>query len=590
MGKFAKNLLTIIVVVGIAYATHWFSWINGPINAAGGWLARESGGPIAWVGGWFGHGGERRLGAAEIVARTEPAVYRVISGGNIELISPTAILLTPGNAASSGGGVDGLYGYVPPLVVQQYQTARAAGTTLGEGRGEYCWNLLLSDPRQYLQYSGEGSVTVEARGVPFGTATAFAVSPAGILVTNAHVVANGNITASVGGAAEAQSLLQYCIEHGPLTASLQAIQKGIGSPCPANLQMSLSIELMRFLLVKSHLRAPFTRVVVMLNYRPDAVPQGNPFFLGNNPFLLKNAGSIKSILKESVASDINQPQSPQWATLKSYLYSPGSKFVGYYAKVLTKGSPYPGKDVAILQLDNPKIGASLICLPLADSNNFALGSQVRCFGFPAVAVQKQIMRTSAKYQVTAMDATIDSVEATRFGWSAFHMESFINEGDSGGPEIDRYGRVVAINDAGRLGTGQDWSVPINLVKTFVEKVGVKPQVGRLSILWFKGQKLFWQKHYRRAEAVFYRVLKMQCGEELRPSSKYGTIKVTAAAGKMVNISSGSPIKPAGGNLLMMNNPLSILEPSTTSDSNAPPLANWYVLAAVADCQRQLQKR
>ncbi len=168
------------------------------------------------------------------------------------------------------------------------------------------------------------------------------------------------------------------------------------------------------------------------------------------------------------------------------------------------------------------------------------------------------------------------------------MESFINEGDSGGPEIDRYGRVVAINDAGRPGTGQDWSVPSNLVKVFLQKAGIKPRIGKLTTLWFRGQKLFWAKHYHRAEAIFYRVLKMQCGVDLRPSSKYGTLTVTAAAGKKVKLSNGIATTAPAGKLLTVSNPFLHLD-LTGGLTNAPPLANWYVLAAVADCQRELQK-
>lgn|GEM_PF-5726181 len=598
MGKGFKNLFIFIVVVVIAYSTHWFSWINGPMNAAGGWVAKEGRGAVAWIGGWFGHGGKQRLSAAEIVSRTEPAVYRVISGGNVDLMSPKAIVLTPGNSPATEGNLAALYKYVPPLVVQHYETAHAAGLTLGEGRGAYCWNMLLADPGKYLQYSGEGSITVEARRVPFGAATAFAVSPMGILVTNAHVVEDGTPAASFGGASVARQALIHFLEAGPLVASLKQIQHGIGSPCPAADRLPVAQALMKFLYNKSHLYEPFTKIVVMLNYRPDAVPPLPATFpqLSATGVGAASFPSVASIIKNglslpraSVAQQLGLP-SLHWLSLDSYIYAPGSKFVGYYAKVLTKGAPYPGKDVAILQLDDLKIGKSLICLPLADSTNFALGSRVRCFGFPAVAVQKQLMKLSARYQVTAMEATIDSVEATNFGWSAFHMESFINHGDSGGPEIDQYGRVVAINDAGKTGTGQDWSVPSNLVKTFLKKVGIKPHVSTLSQLWFKGQKLFWKKHYRQAQRIFYKVLKMQCGQNLKPSSKYGAMKVTTAAGKIAIISNGARKPTSQSNPLAMPNPLLNFNPfSTPGWSNAPPLANWYVLAALAECQRKLKK-
>ena len=576
-----------MVVVGIAYTSHQFMWLNKPINAAGAWAGKVGHSALAWVGGWFGGHEKRKLPAAEIVARSAPAVYRVIAGGDVELVGPTAIILTPGEPTDHTGDFSDFFTYVPPLVVQYYQQQRAIRNTKTETRGEYCWSLILSDPGRFLHYQNSGTVTVERHNAPFSSATAFAVSPKGILVTNAHVV-QGRALQSIqaNGKPLAYNLLMAYVVNGPLAASLHDIEKGIGAPCPANMQHTVVTTILHFLLTKSHVEAPFRRLVVVVNYRPDAAPQSNPFL--SNLALLGTKNPFRISLK---TLNLNTPSKPV-PHLSDYLYSPGSKYVGYYARVLTKGQVYPGKDVAILQLENPKIGASLICLPLANSQNFALGSRVRCFGFPGVAVDTSDMMTTAKYEVTAMAATIDSVEPTLYGWNAFHMESFINHGDSGGPEIDTYGRVVAINDAGLLGTGQNWSIPSNLVKSFLRKAGVKARVGKLSQLWFKGERLYWAGHYRKAETVFFHVLQKQCGENLRPSAQFGILKVSVAAGQVATISNGVPIPKPGGNLLAVNNPFAISNPLLGSPGwqNAPPLANWYVLAAVADCQRHLAKQ
>jgi S1-C subfamily serine protease len=585
--KALKNVLIILVILGIAYWSHQFLWLNKPLNAAGAWVGKTGDSVLAWVGGWFGGHEKRKLPAAEIVARSAPAVYRVIAGADLELVGPTAIILTPGEPTDHTGGISGFFTYVPPLVVQYYQEQRAIGNTNGETRGEYCWSLILSDPGRFLQYQNSGTVTVERHDAPFSSATAFAVSPKGILVTNAHVVADCDLRQVPRGGGEplSKSLLAYYVKRGPLAVSLHDIEKGIGAPCPTNMQVAVENQIKHFLMTKSHMEAPFRRLVVVVNYRPDAAPQSKPFL--SNLALLGTKNPFRISLK---TLNLNTPSKPI-PRLSDYLYSPGSKYVGYYARVLTKGQVYPGKDVAILQLENPKIGASLICLPLANSQNFALGSRVRCFGFPGVAVDTSDMMTTAKYEVTAMAATIDSVEPTLYGWNAFHMESFINHGDSGGPEIDTYGRVVAINDAGLLGTGQNWSIPSNLVKSFLRKAGVKARVGKLSRLWFKGERLYWTGHYRKAETVFFQVLQKQCGENLRPSADFGVLKVSVAAGQEATISNGVPIPKPGGNLLTVNNPFAISNPLLGSPGwqNAPPLANWYVLAAVADCQRHLAR-
>ncbi len=586
MKKALKNLLIVLVILGIAYWSHQFLWLNKPINAAGAWVGKTGDSVLAWVGGWFGGHEKRKYPAAEIVARTAPAVYRVIAGGDVELVGPTAIILTPGKLTDHTGGVSGFFTYVPPLVVQYYEQQRASGNTAAETRGSYCWNLVLSDPGRFLQYQNPGTVTVVRHNAPFSAATAFAVSPRGILVTNAHVVQGRTLQSiQANGKTLAHNLLMSYVENGPLAASLHDIEQGIGAPCPANIQIAAANEILHFLVTKSHMEAPFKRIVVVVNYRPDAAPQSKPFL--SNLTLLGAKNPFRISLK---GLDLNTPSKPA-PSLSDYLYSPGSKYVGYYARVLTKGQVYPGKDVAILQLENPKIGASLICLPLANSQNFALGSRVRCFGFPGVAVDNAVMLTTAKYEVTAMAATIDSVEPTQYGWNAFHMESFINHGDSGGPEIDSYGRVVAINDAGLMGTGQDWSIPSNLVKSFLRKAGVKAHVGKLSRLWFKGERLYWAGHYRKAEAIFFEVLRKQCGENLRPSAQYGTLKVSVASGQVATISNGVPRPKLGGNLLTINNPFVSSNPLLGSPGwqNAPPLANWYVLAAVANCQRHLAK-
>src|SRR5262249_44628817 len=79
----------------------------------------------------------------------------------------------------------------------------------------------------------------------------------------------------------------------------------------------------------------------------------------------------------------------------------------------------------------------------------------------------------------------------------------ISEGDSGGPIVDRYGRVVALNDAGNVARAENnVAVPINLVKKYVEQAKVEAAPGRLTDHWMKGQQYFQRKEYAKALAEF----------------------------------------------------------------------------------------
>ena len=109
---------------------------------------------------------EDRVPADMLVVRAQPAVYRLLEYGDVELTLPTKITLEEATLDAEWkqkGGGD------------------------AAGRARYVWARLAEDPEHLLAVSEQTSVRQET-GVVMSSGTGFFVSREGIVVTNAHMV------------------------------------------------------------------------------------------------------------------------------------------------------------------------------------------------------------------------------------------------------------------------------------------------------------------------------------------------------------------------------------------------------------------
>lgn len=136
-------------------------------------------------------------------------------------------------------------------------------------------------------------------------------------------------------------------------------------------------------------------------------------------------------------------------------------------------------DLAALQVT----AAELPYLPLGDSDAAEAGRPVKVLGFP-FGRQVEVGRRGDKDVVPEVTVTAGSLSAARAneeGDTRFlQTDATVNPGNSGGPMLDEDGYVVGVvrmklaRDATSQGAG--FSVPVNVVKDFLDASGLSAQL------------------------------------------------------------------------------------------------------------------
>ena len=119
-------------------------------------------------------------------------------------------------------------------------------------------------------------------------------------------------------------------------------------------------------------------------------------------------------------------------------------------------------DVALLQI--PATG--LTALPLANSNEIAVGQEARAFGFPLASALGEDLKVTR-----GTVAGISMREAKK----VIQIDAAVNRGNSGGPLVNELGEVIGLVNAKLVGadvTNIGFAVPGNYAKTLLLREGV----------------------------------------------------------------------------------------------------------------------
>ena len=187
-----------------------------------------------------------------------------------------------------------------------------------------------------------------------------------------------------------------------------------------------------------------------------------------NAFYQNSLAALKNRVQFNIASKLtvlNPSDSQEYLT--SLLKT------GFEANIVSANTNFAAdeKDVALIKIQ----AGSLPALLLGDSNQVSTGDKILVFGFPSTA---EVNGRSP------LEATLTQglVSALKFSQSKefkiFQTDAKISQGSSGGPLLDKDGRVVGIitfqtGDALRQkGDNFAFAIPINLAKEFLAKNNV----------------------------------------------------------------------------------------------------------------------
>ncbi len=329
------------------------------------------------------------------------------------------------------------------VIDNAFAAAQSQGLIASDiSQSDWEWEELAKHPDQYLHIDQTSPSTIPNTFAYEGSGTV--VSADGLILTNSHVVSDaGNpqdISPDLNIFGKLISLLTR--DLGPLPSDPKKAQK-------------VQLSLLSWILKNTNETFSFKSARVYLDDHSDTIDQQE---------------------KDALAASKSDP-----TAMDEF-----EKSITVPAQILQKGTPWPGDDVAILKVD----ASHLIALPLGDASTVAPGEPVACFGYPGAAVV-QGMAAGDEFRVIQKTGTVGQSMPMQSGYSAYNISADINHGNSGGPVLNQYGEVIGLGTAGNpQDNGENYAVPIELIKSYLNKAEANVELGDDTNLWYRGLQDF----------------------------------------------------------------------------------------------------
>ncbi|MFN2464989.1 MAG: trypsin-like peptidase domain-containing protein [Candidatus Dormibacteria bacterium] len=187
---------------------------------------------------------------------------------------------------------------------------------------------------------------------------------------------------------------------------------------------------------------------------------------------------------------------------------------GLAATVAAAGEPVPGKDVAILKIDKR---ADYATLPVGDENTVKGGETVSVVGYPGDAILKNQDTNPREVSASESHGGLNYARKVQSGYEAIGAKADASPGESGGPVIDRFGRVVGItayttlDRNGKTVPNETYAVPARVLKEYLKKARVHAAMTDTTASYEAGLSEFSQQHFRNALEDFRAVKKAWAG-------------------------------------------------------------------------------
>ena len=179
------------------------------------------------------------------------------------------------------------------------------------------------------------------------------------------------------------------------------------------------------------------------------------------------------------------------------------------AKLVIQGSPIPGKDVAILKMEQE---SAYPTARIGEDKDLRVGSQVYVLGYPAVATFHPLISGTSVAEATLTRGLISAKKNMRGGWEVLQTDASITHGNSGGPVMNEQGEVIGLATFGSIDKqsgvevqGMNFIVPSTILKEYLEKANVDARMSGVSLQYEKGLDLYDKAYYRRALKKFRKV-------------------------------------------------------------------------------------
>lgn len=223
------------------------------------------------------------------------------------------------------------------------------------------------------------------------------------------------------------------------------------------------------------------------------------------------------------------------------------------AKLVTKGAAIPGKDVAILKLQEKHTYPTI---RIGDDKSLRVGENVYVLGYPGVATFHPLLSEETMAEATLTRGLISAKKNMKDGWEVLQTDAAVTHGNSGGPVMNDKGEVIGLatfgsadEQRGQEVQGLNFIVPSTIVKEFINKASIKPDMSDISLAYEEAMDLFDKSRFKKALVKFKEV------KSMNPSFPFIDKYITDT---QTNIDKGLDKEPNGFMEFISNNKMPII--------------------------------
>ncbi|MET0636455.1 MAG: trypsin-like peptidase domain-containing protein [Chitinophagaceae bacterium] len=182
------------------------------------------------------------------------------------------------------------------------------------------------------------------------------------------------------------------------------------------------------------------------------------------------------------------------------------------ARIIIKGRSMPGKDVAILKVDNV---SEMPVLSVARDSITRIGERVWVYGYPEPVTSNLYLARETSSEPTLTEGIVSAVKKSIGGWPVIQMDAAITHGSSGSPVSNISGEVIGLatfgsleQSSGKLSEAYNFAIPVSIVRQFLDSAKVVPAMSQSSLAYNRGVKFFNEEFYGKALQQFQMAQKL----------------------------------------------------------------------------------
>lgn len=179
------------------------------------------------------------------------------------------------------------------------------------------------------------------------------------------------------------------------------------------------------------------------------------------------------------------------------------------ARIIVKGRSMPGKDVAILKVDEE---GPYPTLKVSDDPTVRVGERVLVYGYPETVTNNEFLSRSTALEPTLTNGIVSAWKRTTLNWPVIQMDANINHGNSGGPVCNEEGEVIGVTTfgsleaaTGGLAAGFNFAIPVSVLNEFFKMADAEPEESSITQTFNEGLTFFDRAYYRKALEMFVKV-------------------------------------------------------------------------------------